>query len=119
MVSSTQVMYTRALPSLAPLPIGTPATDQSIIPSYTTYFNDIWHVKPSFTLTYGLGWSLEMPPYELQGKQVELVDSNNQPISRRGLPRPARGGCACRRVVHPRDRLHPDQKRGQRAKVPL
>ena len=21
-----------------------------------------------------------MPPYELQGKQVELVDSNNQPI---------------------------------------
>ena len=80
MVSSTQVMYTRALPSLSPLPIGTPATDKSIIPSYTTYFNDIWHMKPSFTLTYGLGWNLEMPPYELQGKQVQLVDSNNQPI---------------------------------------
>ncbi len=28
MVSSTQVMYTRALPNLSPLPIGTPATDQ-------------------------------------------------------------------------------------------
>jgi Carboxypeptidase regulatory-like domain len=81
MVSSTQVMYTRSLPSLAPLPIGTPGTDRSIIPSYTTYFNDVWHVKPSFTLTYGLGWSLEMPPYELQGKQAILVDSNNQEIN--------------------------------------
>jgi hypothetical protein len=80
MLSSTQVMYTRALPNLSLLPIGTPATDRSIIPSYTTYFNDVWHMKPSFTLTYGLGWSLEMPPYELNGKQVELVDSNNQPV---------------------------------------
>jgi hypothetical protein len=81
MLSSTQVMYTRGLPSLAPLPIGTPATDKDVIPSYTTYFNDSWHMKPSFTLTYGFGWNLEMPPYELQGKQVELVDANNQPIS--------------------------------------
>ncbi len=24
-------------------------------------------MKPSFTLTYGLGWNLEMPPYELIG----------------------------------------------------
>jgi hypothetical protein len=80
MLSSTQVMYTRALPTLSPLPIGTPATDKSIIPSYTTYFYDTWHMKPTFTLTYGLGWNLEMPPYELQGKQVELVDSNNQEV---------------------------------------
>jgi hypothetical protein len=80
MVSSTQVMYTRSLPNLSTLPIGTPATDRSNIPSYTTYFNDVWHVKPSFTLTYGLGWSLEMPPVEQNGKQVELVDSNNEPI---------------------------------------
>jgi hypothetical protein len=81
MISSTQVMYTRALPALSTLPIGTPATDKDIIPSYTTYFNDSWHMKPSFTLTYGLGWNLELPPYELQGKQVEVVDSNNQPIN--------------------------------------
>ena len=38
-------------------------------------------MKPTFTLTYGLGWNLEMPPYELHGSQVALVDSNNQPIS--------------------------------------
>jgi len=80
-LSSTQVMYTRALPSLSPLPIGTNATDQSIIPYYSVYFQDTWHMKPSFTLTYGLGWNLEMPPYELQGKQVALVDASGQPIS--------------------------------------
>jgi hypothetical protein len=81
MVSSTQVMYTRALPSLSPLPIGTPATDQSIIPYYSVYFQDTWHMKPSFTLTYGLGWNLEMPPYEEQGKQVALVDASGEPVS--------------------------------------
>src|ERR1022692_2128556 len=72
-VSSTQVMYTRALPTLNPLAIGTPATDKSIIPYYSVYFQDTWHMKPSFTLTYGLGWNLEMPPYELHGGQVALV----------------------------------------------
>ncbi len=75
-VSSTQVMYTRALPNLSPLAIGTPATDKSLIPYYSVYFQDTWHMKPSFTLTYGIGWNLEMPPYELQGKQVDLVDSD-------------------------------------------
>ena len=79
-VSSTQVMYTRALPNLSPLPIGTPATDKSVIPYYSVYWQDNWHMKPSFTLTYGLGWNLEMPPYELQGKQVALVDANGEPI---------------------------------------
>ena len=81
LVSSTQVMYTRALPALNPLPVGTNATDQSIIPYYSTYFYDTWRMKPSFTLTYGLGWNLEMPPYELQGKQVPMVDSNGEPIT--------------------------------------
>ncbi|SPF54390.1 Cna B domain protein (fragment) [Candidatus Sulfopaludibacter sp. SbA4] len=80
MISSTQVMYTRALPALNLLPVGTPATDKSIIPYYSTYFYDTWHMKPTFTLTYGLGWNLEMPPYELHGSQVPLVDANGQPI---------------------------------------
>lgn len=79
-LSSTQVMYTRSLPTFNPLPIGTPATDKSIIPYYSVYFQDTWHMKPSFTLTYGLGWNLEMPPYELDGKQVALVDESGQPV---------------------------------------
>ncbi len=80
MLSSTQVMYTRSGSQLNLQPLGTNATDKSIIPSYATYFYDTWHVKPSFTLTYGMGYNLEMPPYELNGNQVALVDSNNVPI---------------------------------------
>ena len=37
-------------------------------------------MKPSFTLTYGLGWTLEMPPTEKLGKQIELVDSSGQQL---------------------------------------
>ena len=39
----------------------TPAFDQSTIPYYNVYFSDTWHMKPTFTMTYGLGWTLEMP----------------------------------------------------------
>ena len=42
--------------------------DKSTIPFYNVYFSDSWRVKPSITLTYGLGWALEMPPVEEQGK---------------------------------------------------
>jgi Carboxypeptidase regulatory-like domain len=81
MLSATQLMYTRKGPQLNLQPVGSNATDKDVIPYYSVYFYDTWHMKPSFTLTYGLGWNLEMPPYELNGSQVELVDSNGQAIS--------------------------------------
>jgi hypothetical protein len=40
-------------------------------------------MKPSFTLTYGLGWTLEMPPVEDHGKQIELVDQSGQALDLR------------------------------------
>src|SRR5207248_2939382 len=58
--------------------------DQSTIPYYNVYFSDTWHMKPTFTLTYGLGWTLEMPPVEKNGKQVEFVDQSDQPIDVQG-----------------------------------
>ena len=42
------------------------AFDKSTIPYYNVYFSDTWHMKPTFTLTYGLGWTLEMPPVEAE-----------------------------------------------------
>jgi Carboxypeptidase regulatory-like domain len=77
-VSASQIAYTRSGPNLALNPPLTPAFDQSTIPYYNTYFSDSWHMKPTFTLTYGLGWTLEMPPVESSGKQVVLVDQANQ-----------------------------------------
>jgi hypothetical protein len=37
-------------------------------------------MKPTLTFNYGLGWTLEMPPVEAQGKQVEFVDQAGQQI---------------------------------------
>jgi Carboxypeptidase regulatory-like domain len=80
-VSISQIAYTRSGSNLTLNPPLTPAFDQSTIPYYNVYFSDTWHLKPSFTLTYGLGWTLEMPPLEANGKQVELVDAANQLVS--------------------------------------
>jgi hypothetical protein len=80
-VTQPQTLYTRTGAQLTLNPPGTPMFDQSIIPSYNFYFTDTWHMKPSFTLTYGLGYQLEMPPYELNGKQVELTDTSGKPLS--------------------------------------
>lgn len=79
-VSISQIAYTRAGANLTLNPPLTPAFDQSTIPYYNVYFSDTWHMKPTFTLTYGLGWTLEMPPVEKNGKQVEFVDQSDQPI---------------------------------------
>jgi len=69
LVSQPQVAYTRSGNSLTLNPVGQPAFDQSIIPFYNVYFSDTWHMKPTFTMTYSLGWALELPPYEINGKQ--------------------------------------------------
>src|SRR5437762_6512069 len=73
-VSQPQSLYTRAGSDLHLLPLGTHAQDKSVIPYYQGYWSDTWHMKPSFTLTYGLSYAVEMPPYEQSGKQVMLVD---------------------------------------------
>ena len=73
-VSQPQTLYTRSGPKLTLQPLGTPMFDQSYIPLYNVYFSDAWHIKPSLTLTYGTGYTIEMPPHEALGKQVELVD---------------------------------------------
>jgi hypothetical protein len=80
-VSVSQIAYTRTGASLTLNPPLTPAFDQSKIPYYNVYFSDTWHLKPTFTLTYGLGWTLEMPPVEATGKQVTLVNSEDEQIS--------------------------------------
>jgi hypothetical protein len=80
MLAGTQLMYTRNGSSLTLNPPGLFAFDQSIIPSYEAFVTDTWHVKPHLTLTYGLSYELEMPPYEVNGKQVQMVDDAANPI---------------------------------------
>jgi len=80
-VGQSQDLFTRSGAQLTLQPPGSFMYDQSIIPSYNIYFTDTWHMKPTFTLTYGVGYTVEMPPYELNGKQVELTDTNGHPIN--------------------------------------
>jgi hypothetical protein len=79
-VSETQQAFTRSGSNLTLNGPLVPAFDQSTIPYYNLYANDTWHLKPSLTVTYGLGWSLEMPPVEATGKQVALVDASDHLI---------------------------------------
>ena len=84
-VSQPQNLYTRSGPNLTLQPPGSFMYDQSVIASYNLYATDTWHMKPSVTLSYGLGYQLEMPPYELNGKQVMLTDATLRLVDDLGL----------------------------------
>jgi len=79
-ISGAQVAYTRAGSNLSLQPLGSDAFDKSTINTYNLYFTDTWHLKPSFTINYGLGWLLETPPLEQSGKQITLVDSSGAQV---------------------------------------
>jgi len=49
---------------------GTPINRRYAINDYEFYGQDAWRITPRFTLTYGLRWVLEAPPYETNGLQV-------------------------------------------------
>ena len=74
-VNQPQQLFTRSGANLTLNPAGTPMFDKSTINFYNLYVTDSWHIKPTLTLTYGLGYQIEMPPVEQNGKQVELVDT--------------------------------------------
>ncbi|MGA8501843.1 MAG: carboxypeptidase-like regulatory domain-containing protein [Candidatus Sulfotelmatobacter sp.] len=79
-VSIASQVFTRSGTSLSLNPPLSNAFDKSTIPYYNIYVSDTWHMKPTFTLTYGLGWTLEMPPTEANGKQTVVVDSADEPV---------------------------------------
>jgi hypothetical protein len=80
LVSQPQVFYTRSGADLDLQPIGTFLLGENVIPSYNVYFSDTWRMRSSFTLTYGLGYNLSMPPYEKGGKQILAVDASGNEI---------------------------------------
>jgi hypothetical protein len=56
--------------------------NDSVIPTYNVYLTDSWHIKPTFSLNYGLGYTIEMPPYNTNGGyQSVMVDQNDNIIS--------------------------------------
>ncbi|MGH9710109.1 MAG: carboxypeptidase-like regulatory domain-containing protein, partial [Candidatus Acidiferrales bacterium] len=68
-----------------PNPLGTPAFSQTFIPAVNAYFQDIWQLRPSFTLTLGLNWGAQPVPTEATGKYDVLVYAGtNTPVDYQG-----------------------------------
>jgi len=47
------------------------------------YFQDVWHIRPTLTITAGLRYSLLQPVYETEGNQVSPDQNLNQFVSNR------------------------------------
>ena len=52
---------------------------------YEFYGQDQWRMKPNFTFTYGLRYSILQPPYETTGTQVAPTVSLHDWFSQRGI----------------------------------
>lgn len=60
---------------LNPLPAGTPITAKDIVDNWSIGFSDAWKIRPSLTVSYGLTWSVELPPYSPDGTQTMEIDA--------------------------------------------
>src|SRR5260370_42155954 len=68
-----QQLFTRG-PDFSPNPVGTPLQQHTILDSDSLYVSGSWRIKPSLTLTLGVYWDVQLPPYEETGEQTMVVD---------------------------------------------
>src|SRR3989475_2573038 len=80
LVGFTQVLYTREGAELALQPLGKQSQVRSTIKTYNMYFNDTWRMSPTLTLSAGVGYTVETPPVEEQGRQVVPVYQDGTPV---------------------------------------
>jgi len=81
MVDQTNIVVSRTGANLTANPLGSPVKSVLKDPSYSLFFNDSWKIKPNLTLSYGLNWTIQMPPVDVNGAQDVLTTATGQPIT--------------------------------------
>jgi hypothetical protein len=84
MVSEVDAQYNYARNG-NPLAQGAALQRRFAINSYEPYVQDIWKIKPTFTVTLGLRYSLFSPPWETNGLEVSPTFNLGQWFANRGF----------------------------------
>jgi hypothetical protein len=88
--------------SLAPQPFGTPLIANTNQQAYDFYGQDTWRIKPTVTLTLGLGYGWQTPPTEAHGQQTFEIDSSNgQILTAAGYIQSKMQGAASGQIYNP------------------
>jgi len=66
--------------SLAPQPFGTPLIADTNQQAYDFYGQDSWRIRPTLTVTYGIGYGWQTPPTEAHGEQTFEINAANGQI---------------------------------------
>ncbi len=80
-IERSQELFTRKS-DFTPNTPGTPLLQHTVVDSDSLYVSDTWRIKPSFTLTLGLNWGVQLPPFESSGEQTIVVDgTTGKPVN--------------------------------------
>jgi hypothetical protein len=60
--------------ALQPQPLGTQLEAKTTLRAYNFFVQDSWRIKPSITLTYGIGYGWQTTPQEANGQQTFIAD---------------------------------------------
>jgi len=60
--------------ALQPQPLGTQLEAKTTLRAYNFFAQDSWRIKPSLTLTYGIGYGWQTTPQELHGQQTLIAN---------------------------------------------
>jgi hypothetical protein len=74
MIARASQLRTRSA-DFTPNAPGTPLHQDTIVDFYNLYFADTWRMTPTLSVTLGMGWGAQTPPYENSGLQTMLVDT--------------------------------------------
>ncbi|MGH9843555.1 MAG: hypothetical protein ACREEM_32865 [Blastocatellia bacterium] len=79
LVNNVSYMAVRDV-DLKPLPVGTGLINDVVLRHWEFYASDVWRVKPSLTLAYGLQYRWHTPPVDTLGRQTVLIYKDSRKL---------------------------------------